>query len=43
MGNSGNPRFHPTLNAWAAQSEDPVLRDAAVWARAQIPTPPPQA
>jgi epoxyqueuosine reductase len=43
MGNTRDPGFLPALDAWAAQSEDPVLRDAAVWARAQIPTPPPQA
>jgi epoxyqueuosine reductase len=41
MGNTRDPRFHPTLDAWAAQSEDPVLRETAAWARAQIPTPPP--
>ena len=35
MGNSGNARFLPQLEAWAA-GDDPVLADAAAWARARL-------
>ncbi len=35
MGNSGEARFLPQLEAWAA-GEDPVLADAAQWARARL-------
>jgi epoxyqueuosine reductase len=36
MGNSGEARFVPRLEAWAAQSDDAVLREAAEWAKARI-------
>jgi len=36
MGNSGEHRFLPQLEAWAADSTDEVLRDSAAWARTQI-------
>jgi len=35
MGNSGNARFLPQLEAWAA-GDDPVLADAAQWARQRL-------
>ena len=35
MGNSGEARFLPQLDAWAA-GDDPVLADAAEWARARL-------
>jgi epoxyqueuosine reductase len=35
MGNSGEARFLPQLEAWAA-GDDPVLADAAAWARARL-------
>ena len=35
MGNSGNARFLPQLKAWAA-GDDPVLADAAQWARQRL-------
>jgi epoxyqueuosine reductase len=35
MGNSGEARFLPQLEAWAA-GDDPVLADAAGWARARL-------
>ncbi len=35
MGNSGEARFLPQLEAWSA-SDDPVLADAALWARARL-------
>ncbi len=35
MGNSGEARFLPQLEAWAV-GEDPVLADAAQWARARL-------
>jgi epoxyqueuosine reductase len=35
MGNSGEARFLPQLDAWAA-GDDPVLADAAQWARARL-------
>ena len=35
MGNSGNARFLPQLEAWAT-GDDPVLADAAQWARQMI-------
>jgi epoxyqueuosine reductase len=35
MGNSGEAKFLPQLEAWAA-GDDPVLADAAEWARGQI-------
>ena len=35
MGNSGEARFLPQLEAWAA-GDDPVLADAAEWARARL-------
>ena len=35
MGNSGEARFLPQLEAWAA-SDDPALADAAAWARARL-------
>jgi epoxyqueuosine reductase len=35
MGNSGNARFLPQLEAWAA-GDDPVLADAARWARQRL-------
>jgi len=35
MGNSGDTRFLPQLEAWAA-GDDPVLADAAEWARASL-------
>jgi epoxyqueuosine reductase len=35
MGNSGNARFLPQLEAWAA-GDDPVLADAAAWARERL-------
>ncbi|MGP8259813.1 MAG: epoxyqueuosine reductase [Acidobacteriaceae bacterium] len=35
MGNSGEARFLPQLEAWAA-GDDPVLADAAHWARARL-------
>jgi epoxyqueuosine reductase len=35
MGNSGDARFLPQLDAWAA-GEDAVLADAAQWARARL-------
>jgi len=35
MGNSGDPRFTPQLEAWAA-TDDPVLAEAAAWAIKQI-------
>jgi epoxyqueuosine reductase len=35
MGNSGETRFLPQLDAWAA-GDDPVLADAAEWARARL-------
>jgi epoxyqueuosine reductase len=35
MGNSGEVRFLPQLEAWAA-GDDPVLADAAQWARARL-------
>ena len=35
MGNSGEARFLPQLEAWAA-GEDAVLADAAEWARARL-------
>jgi epoxyqueuosine reductase len=35
MGNSGNARFLPQLEAWAV-GDDPVLADAAQWARQMI-------
>jgi epoxyqueuosine reductase len=41
MGNSREPCFLPQLDAWAEHSEDPILREAAAWARAQIATPSP--
>jgi epoxyqueuosine reductase len=39
MGNSRDPRFLPQLTAWATQPEDPVLRESAAWAHAQIAPP----
>ena len=50
MGNSGDARFLPQLEAWAGGSpidapagggnaDDPVLREAAEWARTRILTP----
>jgi epoxyqueuosine reductase len=42
MGNSSDPRFLPQLDAWATQTEDPVLRETAAWAHTQIATPPPR-
>jgi epoxyqueuosine reductase len=47
MGNSGDARFLPQLDAWAGigpsdvnggDATDPVLREAAEWARARILT-----
>ncbi len=35
MGNSGDPRFLPQLDAWA-DGEDAVLADAAQWSRARL-------
>jgi epoxyqueuosine reductase len=35
MGNSGEARFLPQLEAWAA-GDDPMLADAAQWARARL-------
>ena len=35
MGNSGEERFLPQLEAWAG-GEDPVLAEAAAWARARL-------
>jgi epoxyqueuosine reductase len=35
MGNSGEARFLPQLEAWAG-GEDPVLAEAAAWARARL-------
>jgi epoxyqueuosine reductase len=35
MGNSGEASFLPRLEAWAA-CDDPVLADAAAWARARL-------
>jgi epoxyqueuosine reductase len=45
MGNSGEQRFLPQLEAWAGRAEDEVLRETAQWACAQIlshsrPAPP---
>jgi len=42
MGNSRDPRFLPQLEAWATQAEDPVLRESAAWAQAQIAAALPQ-
>ena len=49
MGNSGDPRFLPQLETWAQEAggdpsnstapQDPVLREAAEWARARILKP----
>jgi epoxyqueuosine reductase len=43
MGNSGDPRFLPQLDRWASDTDanpaDPVLREAADWARGQISKP----
>jgi epoxyqueuosine reductase len=36
MGNSGETRFLPQLEAWAAQTEDPVLAETAQWAIARL-------
>jgi epoxyqueuosine reductase len=36
MGNSGNRRFLPQLEAWSAQASDETLRETAQSARAQI-------
>jgi len=36
MGNSGEARFLPQLEAWAAQTEDPVLAETAAWAIARL-------
>jgi epoxyqueuosine reductase len=36
MGNSGEERFLPQLEAWASDAEDGVLRESADWARARI-------
>lgn len=35
MGNSGNARFLRQLDEWAA-GDNPVLADAAAWARARL-------
>jgi len=35
MGNSGEARFLPQLESWAA-GDDPLLADAAQWARARL-------
>lgn len=35
MGNSGEPRFAASLDRWS-DAEDPVLADAAQWARARL-------
>jgi epoxyqueuosine reductase len=36
MGNSGEACFLPQLEAWAAQTEDPVLAETAAWAIARL-------
>jgi epoxyqueuosine reductase len=37
MGNSGDPQYLPQLEAWAhAETEDPVLAEAARWAISQL-------
>jgi epoxyqueuosine reductase len=42
MGNSGQQRFLPTLQAWAAaEAEDPILAEAAQWALQQLQQAPP--
>jgi epoxyqueuosine reductase len=35
MGNSGEARFVPQLDEWAV-GDDPVLADAAAWARSRL-------
>jgi len=35
MGNSGEARFLPQLESWAS-GDDPLLADAAQWARARL-------
>ena len=39
MGNSGEQKFRPQLEAWAGTEADPVLAEAAAWAIARL-TPP---
>ncbi len=36
MGNSGDAQFLPQLEAWAAQTADPLLSETAEWAKSQI-------
>ncbi len=37
MGNSGDPQFRPTLQAWRAAEDDPVLAATADWALSRLP------
>jgi len=36
MGNSGETRFLPQLEAWCSEAEDQALRETAAWAKSQI-------
>jgi epoxyqueuosine reductase len=36
MGNSGEQKFRPQLEAWASTEDDPVLAEAAAWAIARL-------
>jgi epoxyqueuosine reductase len=39
MGNSGEQKFRPQLEAWASTEADPVLAEAAAWAIARLTSP----
>jgi epoxyqueuosine reductase len=39
MGNSGEQKFRPQLEAWASTEADPVLAEAAAWAIVRLTSP----